>query len=129
MAGNDTVPLSRFSSLIKQRSVYVSSDKSQDRIDDRFIHRLENNLESLQDPHISGTIQWIWAASGYISTFKWTPWPQLIERTRLEIKNIDNLEDERKSIQTQDLRDFSSPKTDVEASSIWYKTCRGIIQI
>jgi hypothetical protein len=82
MVGNDTSPLQRFSSLIKQRSVFAIKDKQSfngDTLYSRYLHRIDIGLQYHAGRHTIN-YPWVWAESGYISKFQWTPWPESKKR-------------------------------------------------
>jgi nucleoside-diphosphate-sugar epimerase len=73
MAGNDAVPLKRFSSLVKQRSAYIVPSHNE-QSGDRLMHRFETSLEYTQrDSAFLNTAPLSWTESGYVSNFQFTP--------------------------------------------------------
>jgi len=88
MAGSDAQPLTRFASLVRQRSAYVvdplqAAARSCKAITlaSRFMHCLdtvpyEAGRHSLDLPDSA----WSWADEGFIAKFLWTPWPESIPR-------------------------------------------------
>ena len=85
MSGNDSKPLERFSSLIKQRSQYLcdKSDHGEGSYS-RFIHRYPYGPYSLGRHDLPNT-KWEWIFNGYIAKFMHTPWPEIMSR-KLQIR-------------------------------------------
>ena len=84
MTGNDSIPLQRFSSLLKQRSQYsfvfnTAGENEAVNAHSRFLHRyLFAHYESGR--HNIGPDHWEWAPIGYIAKFTFTPWPEIMAR-------------------------------------------------
>jgi nucleoside-diphosphate-sugar epimerase len=122
MVGSDSQPLTRFASLVKQRSAYIVSprqanERSYDGIsmNSRFMHRLDAGLPYQAGRHSIDLpdSQWTWAERGFIAKYRWTPWP--------------------KEVNSSAVHDFSRPlgATDVElrASRDWFEVCRGDVRL
>jgi hypothetical protein len=89
MTGNDTTPLKRFPSLLKQRSQYTYNPKSlheKSGITDysRFIHRYPFGKYNSGRHDLIGSA-WKWAPIGFIAKYQYTPWPEIINR-KLQIR-------------------------------------------
>jgi hypothetical protein len=88
MSGNDSVPLQRFTSLLKQRSQYLcdinnNEEKHADTKSSRFIHRYIYAPYSIGRHTLKDTV-WQWFPVGFIAKYKYTPWPETMNR-RLQI--------------------------------------------
>jgi len=85
MVGNDSHPLQRFVSLLKQRSQYAGHDLLTDLLTgdheaSRFMHRL-NSVKYLPGRHgIGPEFSWQWSKLGFIAKYRWTPWPEILSR-------------------------------------------------
>jgi len=84
MVGNDTIPLKRDAQLLDQRSVYgldpaldLYAETGVSGIYSRFMHRSEVEYSPGRH-HIK--LPFEWAESGFIAKYKWTPWPEIVER-------------------------------------------------
>ena len=144
MSGNDSIPLKRFTSLLKQRSHYTyhptnTNEKLGITPYSRFIHRYPVVKYSL-GRHMIGNIVWKWVPMGFIAKYQYTPWPEIINR-KLQIRtripksdfdqgrgvqhntNFDQLENLRNSIQLlpqYDLRNFTFMSNEVAmAHRLW----------
>jgi len=89
MVGNDTFPLRRFSSLIKQRTIFVVKDElsaNGNTFYSRFLHHVDEGFEYNTGRHNINT-PWIWSESGFISKFQWTPWPESkVRKSQIKVK-------------------------------------------
>eukprot|EP00877_Chromochloris_zofingiensis_P006407 jgi/Chrzof1/2019/UNPLg00674.t1 len=81
MVGDDSAPLQRFTSLVKQRSRYASSSSNMlhgDTYASRFIH---NHARLSYSPgRHSIPVPWEWSMVGFVAKFIYTPWPQIVNR-------------------------------------------------
>ncbi|CAF1341414.1 unnamed protein product [Adineta steineri] len=85
MSGNDSIPLQRFTSLLKQRSQYLcKTSKSDTLFTSRYIHRYSSAQYTVGRHSISGSV-WEWSPVGFIAKFQYTPWPEIINR-KLQIR-------------------------------------------
>lgn len=85
MSGDDSIPLQRFSSLIKQRSQYLCDGSDHAEIFySRFIHRYSHGPYSVGRHNLLNTT-WEWILNGYIAKFRYTPWPEIMSR-KLQIR-------------------------------------------
>lgn len=89
MSGNDSIPLTRFSSLIKQRSVYFYDATHPDPRHgetwaSRFLHCFPA-AKYASGRHVLLETAWQWAPIGFIAKFQFTPWPEIVQR-KLQIK-------------------------------------------
>ena len=89
MAGSDEFPLTRFTSLIKQRSAFLvdpvqARQHSADGISiySRFLHHLDAGLPYQPGRHAIDLPDsaWSWTEQGFIAKYTWTPWPESIAR-------------------------------------------------
>ena len=84
MSGNNSSPLKRFSSLLKQRSVYAYNPADADEqhaitIYSRFLHRQAFGPYRV-GRHGLYTDNSIWAPTGFIAKYHYTPWPEIKQR-------------------------------------------------
>jgi hypothetical protein len=89
MSGNDSIPLKRFTSLLKQRSQYYNNpaDKNEQvgiTVYSRFVHCYPFGKYQLGRHMISEAV-WAWAPIGFIAKYQFTPWPEIINR-KLQIR-------------------------------------------
>ena len=89
MTGNDSMPLQRFASLLKQRSQYTYLLKSTDEIEgvnvySRYLHRYPYG-QYTTGRHSIGPDTWEWASTGFLTKYQYTPWPEIMNR-KLQIQ-------------------------------------------
>ena len=132
MSGNDSIPLQRFSSLLKQRSQYVynvanSNERQGVTSYSRYVHRCPYAQYDLGRHGIKNCV-WKWAPIGFIAKYQFSPWPEILQR-KLQIRtripsadfavgrgsqhdtNTEKLEGEKRRIREMpqnDLRDFTA---------------------
>ena len=89
MSGNDSMPLQRFTSLLKQRSQYVYDAANADEgrgitLYSRYVHRYPNAQYQSGRHEIMNCV-WKWAAVGFLAKYQFTPWPEIVPR-KLQIR-------------------------------------------
>ena len=90
MSGNDSTPLTRFTSLLKQRSQYTYDTNNSDEklgITDfsRFIHSYPFGKYTIGRHTLTEAV-WKWATVGFIAKYQYAPWPEIINR-KLQIRS------------------------------------------
>ena len=89
MSGNDSIPLQRFTSLLKQRSHYVYNAASEDERQgitsySRYVHRYPDAQYGGGRHEIMNSV-WNWAPVGFIAKYQFSPWPEILQR-KLQIR-------------------------------------------
>ena len=119
MSGNDSLPLQRFSSLLKQRSQYSyasNDDSGKHAISSysRFLHRYPAVQYGGGRHDISGSAS-EWSPLGFIAKYKYTPWPGIKQR-KLQIRSRVPLSDFQRGAGTQ--HNVNAEQLEREQSSI-----------
>ncbi|UJR08072.1 hypothetical protein I4U23_012349 [Adineta vaga] len=90
MSGDDSKPLQRFVSLLKQRSQYTLNTSSTSEMHgetyySRYLHRFPTVQYGIGRHSIADAI-WQWTDTGFIAKYQYTPWPEIINR-KLQIRH------------------------------------------
>ncbi len=88
MSGNDSIPLQRFTSLLKQRSQYTYNPNSAEEQRgitsySRYLHRYPVAQYGFGRHNIGNS--WKWAPIGFLAKYQYTPWPEIMNR-KLQIR-------------------------------------------
>ena len=86
MTGNDSIPLSNITSLLKQRSQYACRTEEEWHgitVYSRYLHRYQYGKYKVGRHEIERS--WQWAPLGFLVKYQYTPWPDIIKR-KLQIR-------------------------------------------
>ena len=149
MSGNDSIPLKRFTSLLKQRSQYVLDPDYKDAkfgvtLYSRFVFRYDSGIYQIGRHMIN--VFWKWVPTGFIAKYQYTPWPEIINR-KLQIRsripktdfargrglqhnvNLTQLKTIKEKVQLlpqHDLRDFTAVSEELSmAHRLWKEVIDG----
>ena len=84
MSGDDSIPLRRFTSLVKQRTQYVCRPEEwhcshAETSYSRYIHR-SPSVEYGSGRHELHNVESKWSPIGFVAKFLYTPWPEILNR-------------------------------------------------
>jgi nucleoside-diphosphate-sugar epimerase/2-polyprenyl-3-methyl-5-hydroxy-6-metoxy-1,4-benzoquinol methylase len=144
MSGNDSIPLKRFTSLLKQRSQYtynplIKEEMFGNTLYSRFIHCYPS-VKYQPGRHMILDTAWEWVPIGFVAKYQLAPWPEIINR-KLQIRarvpvsefhqnfgthhniNLDQLKRIKQLIETwpqNDLRNFTAASEEFAmANRLW----------